>query len=91
MVGGPEGPGGPEQLIKGILSIGAQIEQTLISFAQAMPQGAKFFQQASEMIKQGIAAEMNAAGGSSEQPPAASPTAAGPQFPGGGFGTGGPR
>lgn len=89
MVGGPGAAGGPDQIIKGILSLGAQIEQTLLNFAKAMPQGAKFFQQANELIKQGIAAEMNAAAGQGEQPPASSPTATGPQFPGGGFGSGG--
>lgn len=89
MVGGPEAAGGPDQLIKGILGLGKQIEQTLISFAQAMPNGAKYFQQANELIKQGIASEMSAAGGTGEQPPAGSPTDVGPQFPGGGFSSGG--
>ena len=89
MVGGPGAAGGPDQIAQGILALGQQIEKTLINFAQAMPEGATFFQQANELVKQGIAASMaGAAGASGGQPPAASPTSVGPQFPGGGIGSG---
>ena len=92
MLGGPQGPGtDPQQIIKGILSLGQQVEQTLIQFARAMPAGAQMFQEANELIKQGIAAEVGAAGGGEgEQPPASSATNVGPEFPGGGFSGGRP-
>lgn len=77
--------------MQGVLNLGKQIEETLIRFAQAMPEGAKFFTQANDLIKQGIASSMAAAtggpGGGGEAPPATSPTEVGAQFPGGGFGS----
>ena len=92
MVGGPGAAGGPDQIAQGILALGQQLEKTLINFAQAMPEGAQFFQQANELVKQGIAASMagasGGAGAGGGQPPAASPTSVGPQFPGGGIGSG---
>ncbi len=92
MVGGPQAGGSPEQVLQGILGLGEQIEKTLMTFAQAMPEGAKFFQEANELVKQGIAAAMSAAQGGGANPgagaPAVSPTNAGPQFPGGGFASG---
>jgi hypothetical protein len=95
MVGGPQSAGqDPQNVIEGILSLAQNIEQTLLTFAQAMPTGARFFQEAVEIMKQGIAAELQAAqggpGGQGGAPPptAASPTNAGPQFPGGGFSSG---
>lgn len=75
------------------------MEQTLITFAQAMPEGAQEFKAASDAIKMGIAKSMAAntggqggaadAGGAGPTPPApvASPTEPGVQFPGGGFGS----
>jgi len=95
MVGGPQADSGdPSKIIEGILALGQSIEQTLLSFAQAMPEGARFFQEANELIKQGIAAEMAAsqngggAGAAAPAAPASSPTNVGPQFPGGGLGSG---
>jgi hypothetical protein len=83
------GPSGsPQEILKGVINTGKQIEQTLTLFAQAMPNGARFFQQANEFIQQGIAAELAAAsqeGGG--EPPATSPTEVGGSFPGGGFGS----
>lgn len=78
--------GSPQEILQGVINIGKQMEQTLTMFAQAMPNGARFFQQASEAIQQGIAAEIAATSGS-EQAPASSPTEAGRPFPGGGFGS----
>jgi hypothetical protein len=62
--------------------MGQQIDQTLKSFAQAFPEGAQFFAQASELIKQGIASGIQAQGGA--EPPTTSPTSLGGEFPGGG-------
>lgn len=88
----PAGPtGSPQEILQGIINTGKQIEQTLTLFAQAMPNGARFFQQANEFIQQGIAAEIAAAsqmeGAGGGEPPTTSPTEAGPSFPGGGFGS----
>ena len=92
MVGGPQAGGSPEQIMQGIMGLGEQIEKTLLTFAQAMPEGAKFFQEANELVKQGIAAAMSAtqgaSGGGDAGAPAVSPTNAGEQFPGGGFASG---
>lgn len=82
----------PEAIAQGILQMGSIVEQVLTAFAQAMPDSAKDFDQANEMIKSAIARGMQAQGMS----PAGSPAApgAGPktgqQFPGGGMtGSGG--
>ncbi len=79
----PQAPPQPQELFKSIVQIGQQIDAMLKSFAQAMPNGAKLFAQATQLIQQGIAQEMAASGAA--EPTATSPTAAGPEFPGGGF------
>lgn len=82
--------------MQGVISLARSMEQTLITFAQAMPEGAQEFKAASDAIKTGIAKSMAAsaggpggAGGAGPTPPApvASPTEPGVQFPGGGFGS----
>lgn len=87
--GGPGEADVAQEAMKGIINMGKQIEQSLIMFAQAMPNGAKFFQQANEFIQQGIAAEMAAAAQEGGEAPASSPTEAGKPFPGGGLGSAG--
>lgn len=84
--GGPQGatpPPSPEQMFKSVLQIGDQIDATLKTFAQAMPQGAAEFAQATVLIQQGIAKAISALAG--REPPTSSSTAAGRDFPGGGF------
>jgi hypothetical protein len=88
--GAPAGGGGSEQLIQGVVTLARQMEQTLITFAQAMPEGAQEFKAASDAIKMGIAKSMAAntqGGGAAPPAPVSSPTEPGVQFPGGGFGS----
>lgn len=76
------GGGNPKQ---GLVKAGSVVEQALVQLAKMAPTGAPEINQARELIKQGLAKELAAAG----QAPATSPTATGAQWQGGGFGAGG--
>lgn len=78
----------PEAVVQGIGQMASMIESALVAFAQAMPEGAQEFDQANELIRQGVAKAMQAQGMLPGM--GAPPAAAGRAFPGGGFtGSGG--
>jgi hypothetical protein len=74
-----------------VVQIAQQMEQMLVRFAQAMPEGAQEFKQSADLLKQGIAKSMAAAaqqGGGEPPSTATSPTESGVGYSGGGLGSG---
>lgn len=69
--------------LKGLADAFQTVDQVLMSAAQALPTGAKEFAAARKLIEQGLSKGLASIG----QSPETSPTAAGTQFPGGGFGS----
>lgn len=67
--------------MKGLVNAFQTVDQILLSAANALPQGGKEFSAARTLISQGLSKGLAAMG----QAPEDSPTAAGMQFPGGGF------
>ncbi len=74
--------------MKGVVGLAKQIDTILVTFAQAMPEGAQQFKQAAELIQQGIATAIEATSGPGAQAPTSAPTEVGNEFPGGGLGAG---
>ena len=78
------GLAGPEAAfpdIGGILEKAREIEMNVLLLAQVFPTGAPEFNQALDMIKNGVAKGVAQSG----QSPGSSPEDVGAQFPGGGF------
>ena len=73
--------GGPQDALKGVVNMGMEIDQLLMSMAQTFgQQGGQEISQARMLIKQGLAKFASGMGAS-----APSPTSTGNSFPGGGF------
>jgi hypothetical protein len=83
------------------VKLGQQMEQMLLQFAQAMPEGAQDFKAAADAIKQGFAKSIVAAqqaggaagasagpGGGAPAAPTSSPTDSGVGYSGGSVGAG---
>lgn len=94
--GGPGGaPGGPGGLgadammpdVGALISLGQQLDESLLLLAQAAPAGAPEISQARELIKSALAKTLAETGGPS---PGASPVEPGTQFPGSAIGRGQP-
>ncbi len=66
---------------KQLVSLGGEVDRTLMSLAKLAKEGSAEFGQARKLIQTGIAKFLAANG----KAPATSPTAIGEQFPGGGF------
>ena len=77
---GPEGQEG-QQGVSTLIKVAAGLDEMLLNMARTLPAGAEDFGVAREALKRGVAKSLSAIG----QTPATSPTAAGTQFPGGGF------
>jgi hypothetical protein len=93
--GGPGGGGDAQGGRRAIVMMGAEIDRALTSLAQALNQlgmkdGLDGLAQARALIETSIAQSVAGAGEMEGGPPATSPTAAGPQFPGGGSMSGRP-
>jgi hypothetical protein len=97
--GQPGGPGAGQPTgapdLSGIMMLGQKVEEALMSLATALPAQAGTFNQAAELLKNGIAQALQSqpgggptAGGGAA--PAGAVSQAGPQFPGGGFNAGRP-
>lgn len=69
----------PPEILTGITAAALQIDQMLSSFAQATPDKAQALDAIKALLQQYLAELMSAGGG------AATPTASGPAFPGGGI------
>ena len=82
--GGQSMGGLTPEIVQGVMQMGAQIDQSLVALAQAVPIGAAEFQQAQQLIQAGLAKFLQAGAG------ATTPTATGTAFPGGGFQSGMP-
>lgn len=83
--GGLANPGEDPQkeAMKGLAAAFQTVDQVLLAAAQSLPQGSKEFGMARKLIEQGLSKGLAAIG----QSPETSSTAAGDQFPGGGFGS----
>lgn len=96
----PAGPPGSPGLVEGqpggndpakgmaqaVTTMGAEVDRVLMAMAEAMPTSGPELEQARKLIEQAIAKFL----AQTLQAPAASPTAVGGQFPGGGFSSGRP-
>jgi hypothetical protein len=78
---GAQGEDPQKEAMKGLVSAFQTVDQILLSAANSLPQGGKEFSAARTLISQGLSKGLAAMG----QAPEESPTAAGSQFPGGGF------
>jgi len=72
--------------MKGLMDAFTTVDQILLAASNSMPDGSKEFAAARELIEAGLAKGL----ATLSSPPESSPTAAGSQFPGGGFGSVGP-
>jgi len=84
--GGYQGLGGAtddpqKEQLRGIAQAAQTVDQVLLTFSQALPQGSKEFDIARKAVEQGLAKGLAALG----QAPEVTSTDAGSQFPGGGF------
>lgn len=70
--------------MKGLMDAFTTVDQVLLAAANSLPEGSKEFAAARKLIEQGLAKGLATLGAN---PPEASPSAAGSQFPGGGFGS----
>lgn len=94
--GGPSGAGGAGPTaapdLSGVMALGQKITEAILSLASALPGQAGLFDQARELIENGIAQALQSQSatraGMSGAPSGQASTQAGPQFPGGGFGAG---
>lgn len=77
----PTGEDPAKEQMKGLAAAAQTVDQVLLTFAQALPQGSKEFGTARQLIEQGLSKGLAALG----QDPEVSSTNAGNQYPGGGF------
>lgn len=84
---GAGGGAGPDEALQGLLNLGINLEELLLSLSQELPDSAEEFGRAKDLIKVGIAKVLVAAGGSPNGGPLPSngPTESGKQFPAAGF------
>lgn len=80
LMGGPEGKEGKSR-VSTLVDMAAGLDELFLSLSRNLPAGAEEFGQMRELLKRGVAKVLSSIG----QTPATSPTAAGAQFPGGGF------
>ena len=81
----PEQESGGDQAMRGIIQVIQSIDRILLSVITALPQGAKEFSMARQLIESGLAKALTG-----PSPVSSTPTEPGTQFPGGGFSSFGP-
>lgn len=85
LVAGQPGGGGrdPKQIAQDVMAMGNELDRALLAMTRIITTGQEELGQARKLIQAGLAKYLSSVGSAAS----ASPTAVGPSFPGGGFGS----